>query len=192
MPQLTQQERDHLVRLMTTFDPEATRRRMAMHVNGDRVVHYTSAENAMKIIASQTMWLRNTNCMSDYSEISLGFGYLQQFFSDKSRLQRFVTALDACYPGLGSDSISHVNQWMPEIRANTYIASVSEHDPTEDLYGRRSMWRAFGQAATARAAIVMNVPDPWAAEGLHVSLMPVEYYTDHLAWIIHSGYEHAV
>src|SRR5260370_31080378 len=97
---------------MGIINPEATRRRMTIHDNRERVVHYTSAENAMKIISSQTMWLRNTNCMSDYSEIALGFGYLQRFFGDQSRLQRFVAALDACYPNLGAGSIAHVNQWV--------------------------------------------------------------------------------
>jgi hypothetical protein len=72
--------------------------------------------------------------------------------------------------------VKHVEDLMPEIRANTYIASVSEHDQAkENILGRLSMWRAFGQAATARAAIVMNVPDPFAAEGLHLTLLPVEY-----------------
>jgi hypothetical protein len=178
MPQIDQQERDRLIKLMGIFHPEPTRRRKAIDDSGERVVHYTSAENALKIISSQTMWLRNTNCMSDYSEVALGFSHLRQFFSDPGRLQRFVAAVNACYPNLGEDCIAHVNQWMPEIQANTYIASVSEHDPKENRIGRLSMWRAFGQSATARAAIVMNVPDPWEAEGLRLTLFPVEY-TDH-------------
>jgi hypothetical protein len=177
VPQLSQQDRDRLTRLMGIFHPDGARRRTTMHDKGGRVVHYTSAENAMKIISSQTMWLRNTNCMSDYTEVSFGFSYLQRFFTDQTRLQGFVAAINLCYPNLGTDAIAHVSQWMPEIRANTYIASVSEHDPKEDVIGRLSMWRAFGQPATARAAIVMNVPDPWAAEGLHLTLFPVEYVT---------------
>jgi hypothetical protein len=174
---LSQQDRDQLTRLMSVFYPETTRRRAAMYDNGERVVHYTSAESAMKIISSETMWLRNTNCMADYTEVALGFSYLQRYFADQTRLQRFIDAINLCYPNLGNDAIAHVNQWMPEIRANTYITSVSEHDPKEDDIGRLSMWRAFGQVATARAAIVMNVPDPWEAEGLHLTLAPVEYVT---------------
>lgn len=179
MPQLCSQDRARLTAFQNVFNPEATRRRLAIHKNGERLVHYTSAENAMKIISTQRIWLRNTNCMSDYSEVLLGFRYLQQFFGDQGRRQRFVAALDACYPGLGSDSITHIEQWIPEIQSNTYICSVAEHDPKEDIIGRLSMWRAFGQTATARAAIVMNVPDPWLAEGLHVTLAPVEYITDY-------------
>jgi hypothetical protein len=175
MPQLSQQERDRLTQLMAVFNPKAMSRVKVLHDTKGRLVHYTSAENAMKIISSQTIWLRNTNCMSDYTEISHGFGYLQRFFSDQAKLQRFIAAADACYQNLGTDAISHVNGWLPEIRTNTYICSVSEHDPKENVLGRLSMWRAFGQTATARAAIVMNVPDPFAAEGLHLTLLPVEY-----------------
>jgi hypothetical protein len=179
VPQLTAQEREQLIRLQAIFHPEMMRRRFGMQTNGERVVHYTSAENAMKIITSETMWLRNTNCMSDYSEVALGLGYLRRFFSDASHLQRFVGAFDACYPGLGAGSIAHVNQWIPEISVNTYICSVSEHDVKEDTLGRLSMWRAFGQTTTPRAAIVMNVPDPWGAEGLHLTLAPVHYVADY-------------
>ncbi len=93
------------------------------------MVHYTSADCAMKIISTQTIRLRNTNCMSDYTEVQLGFSYLRSFFHPtKTGLQRFVAALNGCYQNLGDDVISHVNKWMPEIQTNTYIASVSEHD----------------------------------------------------------------
>ena len=160
---------------MGVFNPKAMGRYETLHANRDRLVHYTSAENAMKIISAETIWLRNTNCMSDYAEISLGFGCLQRFFGDQSKLQRFVSAVDTCYPNLGADALSHVNNWLPEIQTNTYICSVSEHDPKEDVIGRLSMWRAFGQSTQARAAIVMNVPDPFATEGLHLTLLPVEY-----------------
>jgi hypothetical protein len=88
--QVTQQDRERLIRLNSIFYPDATRRRKEMHDKGERVVHYTSADCAMKIISGQTMWLRNTNCMSDYTEVALGFRYLQHFFGDESREQRFV------------------------------------------------------------------------------------------------------
>ena len=44
--------------------------------------------------------------MSDYTEVTLGFSHLQNFFSDTNRVERFAGALDACYPGLGADSIA--------------------------------------------------------------------------------------
>jgi hypothetical protein len=47
---------------------------------------------------------------------------------------------------------------MRGIQTRTYIASVSEHDPSEDQHGRLSMWRAFGVNTTARVALVFKVP----------------------------------
>jgi hypothetical protein len=103
---------------------------------------------------------------------------LRRYFSDKGRHAAFVTALNACCPGLGDDSIKFFDRWYPAIRLDTYICCVSEHDKTEDQLGRLSMWRAFGQYGTARAALVMNVPQLGAAAGLSLSLYPVEYIGD--------------
>jgi hypothetical protein len=58
---------------------------------------------------------------------------------------------------------------------NIYIASVSEHEENKNQHGRLSMWRAFGNATAPRAAMVMNVPEPGMAEGLHSFLVPVRY-----------------
>ena len=124
--QVCQLERDRTIRLMSILYPEATRRRMAIMDNRERVVHYTSADCAMKIISSATMWLRNTNCMSDYTEIGLGFSYLRDSSSDpdKSGLQRFVAAINGCYPNLGADAIEHVNQWIGEVFPGEHVHRV--------------------------------------------------------------------
>ena len=54
----------------------------------------------------------------------------------------------------------------------------SKEDVSEDLYGRLSMWRAFGGNA-ARVAIVFKVPyQSLAAEALSVVFSPVSYLTD--------------
>lgn len=62
------------------------------------------------------------------------------------------------------------------IKFNTYICSISEHEDDEDKHGRLSMWRAFGQQSSARAAVVMKIPEMGMAEGLHVLLSPVAYF----------------
>ena len=61
----------------------------------------------------------------------------------------------------------------------TYIVSLSEHDPTEDQHGRLSMWRAFGALRTTQIALVFNIPltDDFALP-LNVWLSPVAYFTD--------------
>jgi hypothetical protein len=122
-----------------------------------KFVHYTSAEAALKIIASKRLWMRNTNCMADYREVQHGFEILNKFFSDKPKTDAFIKALDACVSGVAQEAITLFNTWWRDIRFNTFITSISEHDPTEDSHGRLSMWRAFGLNA-ARVAIVFKVP----------------------------------
>lgn len=119
-------------------------------------MHYTSAESALGIIRSKRFWMRNTNCMSDYREVQHGFDILSRFFADEAKRNAFITALDACAPGAAMEALNHFVQWQRDIRFDTYISSISEHDAEEDSHGRLSMWRAFGGSA-ARVGIVFNV-----------------------------------
>jgi len=173
-------------RLEGIFMPHARAKRDAFYHNSNkenlirpaRFVHYTSADAALNIIKTKRVWMRNTTCMSDYREVQHGFELLNKFFSDEAKKKEFSTALDACSPSSASEAIELFNQWWSDTQFNTYIASVSEHDEKEDLYGRLSMWRAFGANAT-RVAIVIGVP--WLSAGalaLNLSLNPVAYLTE--------------
>jgi len=143
-----------------------------------RFVHYTSADAALKIIRSKRVWMRNTKCMSDYREVQHGFDMIAKFFADEPKKAQFIGALDMCAPGAAAEAIRRFNYWWTDIRLNTYIASISEHDTREDSHGRLSMWRAFGGDPT-RVAIVLNIP--WFAGGgdaLHLIFSPVSYLTE--------------
>lgn len=140
-----------------------------------KFVHYTSADAALKIIRTKRMWMRNTNCMTDYREVTHGFDILRKFFSD-NKIKEFCTALDTCAPGAALKAIDLFNAWWRnQIPFNTYILSISEHDQEEEQHGRLSMWRAFG-GASARVALVFKLP--WysgAAEALNIIFSPVAY-----------------
>jgi hypothetical protein len=147
--------------------------------NHPRFVHYTSADNALKIIESKRLWMRSATCMSDYREVQHGFDMLAKFFSpDSLGLAAFRVVLDASAPGVAQEAITLFNQWWNNIRSHTYIASISEHDSNEDLHGRLSMWRAVGHN-TARVALVIKIP--WfsgAADALNLMFSPVSYLND--------------
>ena len=169
------------VRLEKPFMPYARRQRDTFLTGGSgmkpepRFVHYTSAESALKIIESKRVWMRNTTCMSDYSEVQHGFYMLRRFFADETRKRQFCEALDAVSPNIAAEAIGLLNQWWSNIRFSTYITSISEHDDQEDLHGRLSMWRAFG-GNSARVAIVFRLP--WfsaASEALSLMFSPVAY-----------------
>lgn len=183
---MTPEEHQLWIRLEGIFTPHARAKRDAFYTidneahipSPKRFVHYTSAEAALSIIKTKRMWMRNTTCMSDYREVQHGFELLNKFFSDKSKEKAFTAALDTCSPNSAEEAINLFNQWWSDTQSNTYITSVSEHDDEEDLYGRLSMWRAFG-GMTARVAIVFTIP--WLSVGalaLNLTLNPVAYLSE--------------
>jgi len=179
------------IELEGIFMPHARKKRDSLYekqpdglTNGKeyaKFVHYTSAEAALKIIGSKRLWMRNTTCMTDYREVQHGFDILYRFFSNEDKKKSFISALDECHPNAAAQAIDLFDKWYKDIYLQTYITSISEHDQTEDLNGRLSMWRAFG-GNTARVAIVLNIP--WrtsGAEALKVMFSPVAYLTEEKA-----------
>lgn len=173
------------MRLEGIFMPHARKQRDALYAKepggpdpDPRFVHYTSAENALSIINTKRLWMRNATCMSDYREVHHGFDILAGFFSDKPRLDAFAAALDRCAPGAAMEAINLFNGSWNNIRDDTYISSISEHPATEDFHGRLSMWRAFGNTS-ARVALVFRVPyASGGATALNLMFSPVAYLTE--------------
>jgi hypothetical protein len=149
------------------FMPYATARRKQLVNHNVRLVHCTSAENAIKILYSKQVWMRNAKCMADYMEISHGHQMLLQFFSQPEKRSTFCKALNGCYADVGEEALQLFDQWWRNnIQFEIYVTSISEHDDSEDVHGRLSMWRGFGRVPAARAPIVMKVPMDNSAIGL--------------------------
>ena len=139
-----------------------------------RFVHYTSAGNALKIIQTREVWMRNVRCMDDYMEVRHGYQILQELLTTYEN--KFRAAIDQYARDAGQEIITAFIQWGKNNRFNTYISSISEHDDTENDNGRLSMWRAFGGLST-RAAIVLKLPFTLgSANRLNVWLIPVSYF----------------
>jgi len=176
-PTITQEQIELFIKLNGIFSPSARAKRDVVYDDRDsaRFVHYTSAEAALSIIQTKRLWMRNTTCMTDYREVQHGYDLLNQFFSNKEKNGEFVNALDLCSPNTGEKGIGLFNQWWADIRFNTFLASFSEHDDTENSHGRLSMWRAFG-GNSARVAIVLNIPRTGSlTRPLHITFNPVTY-----------------
>jgi len=117
---------DLLIRLEGIFMPYARKQRDDAHKNlpdgvGARFVHYTSASNLISILGKKRLWMRNTNCMDDFREVSHGYDILHAYFADNGRRDAFIAAFDMCAPGAATEAIGHFNGWFPDIRNNTYI-----------------------------------------------------------------------
>jgi hypothetical protein len=143
-----------------------------------RFVHYTTAEAALSIIRTKRIWLPNTNCMSDYREVQHGFDIFNRYFLDGAKRKTFVDAFDSCVPGAAADAFTAFSNWWQDLRLNTYIACVSEHQESEDVHGRLSMWRALGGTAT-RVGIVLRFPYiSISAASIALNFGPVAYLAE--------------
>lgn len=173
---LTSEEIAIGVELERIFMPAASKKRQIMREQGGRFVHYTSADNAVKILTSRRFWMRNARCMNDYMEAYFGHQQLVRLFQNPDIKAAFISALSPFGEDMGNRILNHFDEWWKNIQHNTYICSISEHKPSEDVYGRLSMWRAYG-GNSAKAALVMRLPlEPGATAGLSLLLSPVEYF----------------
>jgi hypothetical protein len=138
-----------------------------------RFVHYTSADAALKMLESRTIWLRNVRLMNDFSEVEHGFACLRQAYLSSAG-KRLLNALEVIAPGVAAEMTELFNGWQPHFSKLAYVACVSEHDASEDLHGRLSMWRAYGGSRSV--AIVIN-PVPLLAPNdvIEVYASPVTY-----------------
>jgi hypothetical protein len=169
---LTAEQQAVTEKLARVLMPYARERRDEAIKNRQRFVHYTSAEAALKIINSKALWMRNVTCMADFSEVYHGF----QRFVTHPRKDPLIAAIDAAVPGVGQEAVKLFDSWWADTRFQTYITSISEHDPSEDIHGRLSMWRAFARGS-ARVALVINIPLQATASPLNVWMSPVAYFT---------------
>src|SRR5258708_9606846 len=157
------------------FMPRARAQRDELYEKSKRFVQCTSAENALKIIRTKRLWMRNTTCMADYREVQHGYDMLFSFFSDRVRRETCAAALDLCTPGGAMEALTLFDQWWAHIRFNTSVSSISENDDREDLHGRLSMWRAFG-GTLPKVAVVFRVPGySGGAQQLNIIFSPVAY-----------------
>jgi Protein of unknown function (DUF2971) len=174
---MTRDELKVAIELERIFMPLAYKKREKIRQEGGRFVHYTSAENAVNIIRSKSIWMRNARSMNDYMELYYGHEKLCRIFGTSELKEKFLAALSPFGDDMGNKVPNLFDQWWKNIQFNTYICSISVHDDSEDVHGRLSMWRAYG-GNSAKAAIVIRLPlSPDAAEGLQLLGSPVEYFS---------------
>jgi len=104
-------------RLSSIFMPHADKKRTTFVDGGGRFVHYTSAAAGLSIIKTKSIWMRNTTCMADYSEVQHGFERLR---SDE-RLRPLVQWLDDSLAGAGSQAVALFDQWWNDTQYGTFI-----------------------------------------------------------------------
>lgn len=147
-----------------------------------RVVYYTDASTAFKILDKQEIWMRNASLMNDYSEINYGLDLIIKSFGRGTRFFEIMKTLSVRLEqdDLFSDFANFFDSWIKDLRNNTFLTCVSKHRDNEDDFGRLSMWRAYG--GDNGVAIVFDAEPLLREESkLGVYSVPVLYWKEEKA-----------
>jgi len=141
------------LKLAHIFCPYALKRQEEALANGQKFVHYTTADAALKILTSKEVWMRKSSAMNDFREVHHGIDCLSTAYRHDVVGTKFKAALNEAFPGLDDEVAKLFDGWMPNFIHDTYLTCVSEHDNIEDNIGRLSMWRSYGSSGVG---LVMN------------------------------------
>lgn len=154
-----------------------------IEANNIRFVHYTSADAAVKILNGRSIWLRQTTLMNDRREVEHGLDCLRAAYQSSDG-QRLRDLLNSVYPGITGDIEKHMNDHWQMLIMGTFVACFSEHggtvwdapdrDHQEDVFGRLSMWRAYGRGSGV-ALVLNNRPLMSPTQATSILTGPVAY-----------------
>jgi hypothetical protein len=166
---------------MSVFYPHALEKTLKAEKSKTKFVHYTGAENGLKILRDAKLWMRKTSCMNDFMEVEHGLTCLRAAWAGGvgRRLQAY---LDGRFTGLGNELASEFDKLALRLKYDTYIACFSEHgDPSgtinEDQLGRLSMWRAYG-GSNSVAIVIDTKPFVTPVHNTGIYSSPVAYLDD--------------
>jgi hypothetical protein len=143
---------DEAMRLRVFLPALYERARRAVAAN-QLFVHDTAAAAAASVIRSRQLWLRNTQCMNDFSEVQHGLELLAAAWRSPAG-ERLLGFLDSIFTGFRPEAREAFAALADAIRFESFITCLSEHDRAEDGIGRLSMWRAY--SGTCGIALVLN------------------------------------
>jgi hypothetical protein len=98
-------------KLSNIFEPYWIDRRESIVNSKGRFVHYTSADSAIKIIQTKSIWMRNARCMNDYNEISHGYTLLGKLFREQGTRKTFVDTIDGFKKGTVEEVFKNFDAW---------------------------------------------------------------------------------
>ena len=118
-------EMDSLQKLYSIFSPDYFERKREIESSQVKFVQYTSAHAAMSIIRNGKVWLRNTQCMNDFSEVEHGTRCLIEAFKSQQEGGTFKQSLEELFPGIINKFVNIFDHWLPSIKNDSYICCVS-------------------------------------------------------------------
>jgi hypothetical protein len=130
----------------------ADMREQRLKKRGLKLAHYTTADVAAQILLKRNIWMRNASSMNDYMEFTFGSNCLKGAL--RIHGERFAAALNVVRPSLCHEVLEWLGNADFNHQHHTYLTSLSEHRPNDDL-GLLSMWRAYG-GPVAGVTLVFN------------------------------------
>ncbi|MBB5700655.1 hypothetical protein FHS76_000498 [Ochrobactrum daejeonense] len=173
-----------MFKLRSIFVPHESKRRDDLFRLNKRLIHYTSAAAAISIIRNGNVWMRNVRCMNDFMEIEHGFQLLQRSVSPpvdteaEKGLIAVGKALDSIFTELTSECLKWFDGWLFQLRNKTYVTCLSEHDITENDYGRLSMWRSYNANQVGVGLVINPIPLYSLNDKFGAFSSPVYYFDD--------------
>ena len=160
-------------KLYSIFMPRYVERLSKIAENNQKLVHYTSAATALSILKNKEIWMRNTRCMNDFSEVRYGIELFTRF-RQKPKEYDLLKKAWGKKAGVFEEAFSSAIQAFDEWSNSTYICCFSEHEAEEDQLGRLSMWRGYG--TDCGVAMVLR-PNSFAVHNndFQIYTTPVEY-----------------
>ncbi len=170
--------------LREIFAADDVARRAALVFGQKKLIHYCSADTALRIIKHKEIWLRNVRVMNDFMEVNHGFSLIQRSLQTRvdtaieTGMNELKKALDSISPGLADQTFAQFQAWSPHIQNETYVTCLSEHLDDEGNDGRLSMWRNYSSGQAGVGIIINTAIFGRTDDDLGVYSSPVTYLSD--------------
>lgn len=163
-------------KLYSIFMPQYVERVLKFAENNQKLVHYTSAATALSILKNKEIWMRNTRCMNDFSEVRYGIELFTRFCQKPEKYDLLKKAWGK-KAGVFEESFFSAVEAFDEWSNSTYICCFSEQKAEEDQLGRLSMWRGYGTDCGVAMVLRLNSFLPQNND-FQIYTTPVEYLTE--------------
>lgn len=163
-------------KLYSIFMPQYVERVLKFAENNQKLVHYTSAATALSILKNKEIWMRNTRCMNDFSEVRYGIELFTRFCQKPEKYDLLKKAWGK-KAGVFEEAFFSAVEAFDEWSNSTYICCFSEQKAEEDQLGRLSMWRGYGTDCGVAMVLRLNSFLPQNND-FQIYTTPVEYLTE--------------
>jgi hypothetical protein len=143
----------------------------SLYSGNTRLVHYTSADSAAKILKSKTFLMRNARATNDVSEIDYGTKIFVNHITNINK--NYSSVLKDIDESAAEKFDLKMSRQIKDAINNTYISCFAEHK-IENLnleeFGLLSMWRSYG---VPNGVCIVLKTDAWSKNNFQHLIAPL-------------------